>query len=250
MTWGSSPANAYMAADASALFNFLTGYSQPGRLYKMHLSPKGMRRKFLALIQQEINQVQFGNKGYIIAKVNSLADQQIIQALYTASQAGVQIDLIVRGMCSLRPGIPGISDNIRVRSIVGRFLEHSRVFYFYNGGNELMYLSSADWRERNLDRRVEVLFPLEDPEILKEVKETLSIYLDDTVKARLLTSDGNWERIDRRGKEVINSQAYFSGLKGQLYSVQPSSTPPLHKRDREKGADALALVAATRDAPD
>jgi len=235
--------NAYMAADASALFNLLTGYSQPGRLYKMHISPKGLRRKILAHIEGEIAQANSGGQARIVAKVNSLVDQDIIQALYAASRAGVEIDLIVRSMCSLRPGLPGVSDRIRVRSIVGRWLEHSRIFFFCNGGEESIYLSSADWRERNLDRRIEVLFPVENPDIKEEVKSILAVYLQDTVKARCLKSDGSWERIDRRGKEAVNSQAIFAIRSKKGFIPDPElmlGLPP-------SSLHAEAMAAAARD---
>lgn len=235
--------NAYMAADASALFNLLTGYSQPGRLYKMHLSPKGLRRKILAHIEGEILRARKGEQGRIVAKVNSLVDQDIILALYEASRAGVQIDLIVRSMCSLRPGIPGVSDNIRVRSIVGRWLEHSRIFYFGNGEEEAIYLSSADWRERNLDRRIEVLFPVEDPDIKEEIKYIFSVYLQDTVKARCLKSDGNWDRIDRRGKEAVDSQAIFAARRKRGFI--PDSE--LMLREAKSALHTDSLAAAARD---
>lgn len=233
--------NAYMGADASALFNLLTGYSQPGRLYKMHISPKGIRRKILSHIEEEIARAKSGYAARIVAKVNSLVDQDIIQALYTASQAGVEIDLIVRSMCSLRPGLTGVSENIRVRSIVGRWLEHSRIFYFNNGGEESIYLSSADWRERNLDRRIEVIFPVEDPTIKDEVKQILAFYLQDTVKARCLKVDGSWERIDRRGKEAVDSQAIFAARYQRNYMTGLAMFPAPSDRYTE------ARAAAARD---
>lgn len=233
--------NAYMGADASALFNLLTGYSQPGRLYKMYSSPKGIRRKILDHIEEEIAQAKSGHPARIVAKVNSLVDQDIIQALYAASQAGVEIDLIVRSMCSLRPGIPRVSEHIRVRSIVGRWLEHSRIFYFRNGGEESIYLSSADWRERNLDRRIEVIFPVEDPATKREVKHILAVYLQDTVKARCLKSNGSWERIDRRGREAVDSQAVFTARYQRNSMAGPAMFPASSDRYTE------ALAAAARD---
>lgn len=235
--------NAYLGADASALFNLLTGYSQPGRLYKMHLSPRGLRRKILAHIEQAALQAKKGTPAHIVAKVNSLVDQDIIQALYGASRAGVEIDLIVRGMCSLRPGIPGISEHIRVRSIVGRWLEHSRIFYFGHGSEEFIYLSSADWRERNLDRRIEVLFPIENPGIRQEVKHILAVYLQDTVKARCLKSDGSWDRIDRRGKEAVDSQAVFSIRQKRDFIPDPEAILTLS----QSSLHTAALAAAARD---
>lgn len=199
----------YFGADASALFNMLSGHSEPKDMYKLTYAPIGLRKKFLSLINQETENARQGKSAKIIAKVNSLVDKEIIMALYEASSAGVKVDLIVRGICCLRPGIIGLSERITVRSIVGRFLEHSRIFYFYNSGEELLYLSSADWMNRNLDRRVELLFPIEDKTIKGKIKDILHLYLKDSVKARILNSDGSYSRIDRRGKNAINSQEYF-----------------------------------------
>lgn len=144
-----------------------------------------------------------------MAKMNSLCDQGIIAALYEASAAGVKIDLIVRGICCLKVGIPGISENISVRSIVGTFLEHSRIYYFLNGGNEEVYLSSADWMPRNLDRRVEILFPIENEHLKKEAMHVLEIQLKDTLKAQVKKPDGTYEKVDRRGKQALSAQQYF-----------------------------------------
>ncbi|MBZ9685434.1 RNA degradosome polyphosphate kinase [Clostridium estertheticum] len=204
--------NPYFGADASALFNMLSGHSKPTALYKFSLAPLQLRDRFLHMIFEEARNAKKGKKARIIAKVNSLVDMEIIEALYEASTAGVKIDLIVRGICCLKPGIPGVSENISVRSIVGRFLEHSRIFYFYNDGQEGIYLSSADWMTRNLDRRVELLFPIEDHESRNKIKEILDISLLDTEKARILNKDGIYIRVDRRGKELINSQEAFYAL--------------------------------------
>lgn len=201
----------YFGADISALFNMLSGFSEFTSFYKIDISP-GLDKKFIELIKQETDNAEKGKKTKIIAKMNSLVDEGIIKALYKASCAGVEIDLIVRGICCLKAGVPGVSENIRVRSIVGRFLEHSRIYYFYNNGNDLMFLSSADWMPRNLKRRVELLFPIEDEKIRHEIKEILDISLRDTVKARILNRDGSYSKIDKRGKEIINSQEYFCQL--------------------------------------
>ena len=201
--------NPYFGADASSLFNMLSGNSKPTSLYKFSLAPLQLRDRFLQMIFEEGENAKKGKKARIIVKINSLVDLEIIEALYKASTLGVKIDLIVRGICCLKPGIPGVSENISVRSIVGRFLEHSRIFYFYNDGEEGIYLSSADWMTRNLDRRVELLFPIEDHKARNRVKEILEISLLDTEKARILNSDGIYTRIDRRGKEAINSQKAF-----------------------------------------
>ena len=141
--------------------------------------------------------------------MNSLCDKEIIAALYEASAAGVEIDLIIRGICCLKTGIPKISEHIHVRSIVGNFLEHARIFYFRNGGNEEFYMGSADWMPRNLDKRVEILFPVEDPGVREEVRHILEIQLEDNVKAHILQPDGSYEKIDKRGKTLLNAQEYF-----------------------------------------
>jgi polyphosphate kinase len=188
----------------------LSGYSEPISWNKLSLAPLWLRDKFLDLIQRETNHARAGKKAYIIAKMNSLCDIKIITALYEASEAGVQIDLIIRGICSLKVGIPGISENITVHSIIGNFLEHSRIFYFYNEGFEEVYMGSADWMPRNLDKRVEILFPLEDPRLKQEVIEILQIQLNDTVKTHIMDKDGCYEKVDKRGKAILNSQKYFS----------------------------------------
>lgn len=202
-------ANPYFGADASALFNMLSGYSRLTKMYKMGIAPINIRSKFVSLIRNETENARDGKKARIIAKMNSIVDEEIIHTLYEASKAGVEIDLIVRGICCLRPGIKGVSEKIKVRSIVGRMLEHSRIYYFYNDGDEAVYLSSADWMGRNLDRRVELLFPLEDEEIRERVKEILDICLRDTVKARKLNSDGKYVRVDKRGKELVDCQEFL-----------------------------------------
>jgi polyphosphate kinase len=192
--------------DISALFNVLTGYSNPPNWYKIEVAPTGLRSKLIHLIQREARRSTKNQPGRIIAKMNSLVDQEIISHLYRASRDGVQIDLIVRGICCLRPGLPKISKNIRVISIVDRFLEHSRIFYFKNGGNEELYLSSADWMPRNLDRRVELFFPVEDKTVRKEVFEVLTAALDDTVKARVLQPDGTYALVSSKKKKPVRSQ--------------------------------------------
>ena len=195
--------------DATAVFNMLSGYSEPMSWNKLTLAPLWLRDKFLELIGRERDNARNGGEGRIIAKMNSLCDQEIIAALYEASAAGVQIDLIVRGICTLRVGIPGVSENIRVRSIVGNFLEHARIFYFLNNGQEDVYMGSADWMPRNLDKRVEIMFPIEDPDKKAEAIHILEIQLADTCKAHLLMPDGNYEKVDRRGKAALIAQDYF-----------------------------------------
>jgi len=195
--------------DATAVFNMLSGYSEPSSWNKLVIAPIWLRNKFLKLIRRETEHAKSGREGRIIAKMNSVCDQEIIAALYEASAAGVQTDLIVRGICCLKTGIPGISENIRVRSIVGNFLEHSRIFYFYNDGEEKIYMGSADWMPRNLDRRVEILFPVENEKIKKQVFHILEVELMDNTKAHLLGADGNYTKIDKRGKVLVNSQKRF-----------------------------------------
>lgn len=199
--------------DATDLFNFLTGYSYQTEFQQLMVAPVNLREQMLALIEKEIEHHQKGKEGYIIAKINSLTDDKIIQALYRASQAGVKTDLIIRGICALRPGIEGLSENIRVISIVGRFLEHSRIFYFRNDGDEKIYIGSADWMHRNLDRRVEAAVPINDKQIKQQIKkEILGAYLRDNVNARLLKADGSYEKILPDGKKPeFNSQLFFVG---------------------------------------
>lgn len=195
--------------DATAVFNMLSGYSEPLVWNKLSLAPLWLRGKFLSLIEREKEHAKNGRPARIIAKMNSLCDPGIIEALYDASEAGVEIDLIVRGICCLRAGIKGLSEHIRVRSIVGTFLEHSRIFYFENNGNAEYYMGSADWMPRNLDKRVEILFPVEDPVLQEEIYHILHMQLSDTKKAHLLMPDGHYVKVDQRGKTPLNSQLYF-----------------------------------------
>lgn len=195
--------------DATAVFNMLSGYSEPRTWNKLSLAPLWLKKRFLHLIGREQRHAQNKETAHIIAKMNSLCDPDIMEALYKASAAGVKIELIVRGICCLRPGIPGISENITVRSIVGNFLEHSRIYYFENGGSPEIYAASADWMPRNLDRRVEIMFPLEDSAIKDKALHILKVELEDTVKAHIMRTDGTYDRVDRRGKELINSQLQF-----------------------------------------
>lgn len=196
-------------SDVSTLFNVLSGYSHYTLWKKLEVAPTTMREAFNRHIDREIENVKLGVRGRIIAKMNSLIDDQIVEKLYEASQAGVEIRLVVRGMCSLIPGIPGVSENITVHSIVGTFLEHSRIYYFYNQGKEELYLSSADWMQRNLNRRIETLFPVEDPDLKAELKHILDITLRDTIKTRVMTETGEYIRVDKRGKELLSCQQYF-----------------------------------------
>lgn len=201
--------DAKIGEDATAVFNMLSGYSEPSTWNKLVVAPIWMRNRFLHMIRMEEEHARNGQEARIVAKINSLCDQEIIAALYSASAAGVKIDLIVRGICCLITGIPGVSENITVRSIVGNFLEHARIFYFYSNGNEEVYMGSADWMPRNLDKRVEIVFPVEDPQIKREVMNILKIQMDDNMKAHVLQPDGAYLKPDRRGRTPICAQDFF-----------------------------------------
>ena len=200
-----------IGADCTDLFNYLTGYSAKVDYRALLLAPVNLRGRLEQLIRREIEQQRNGERGHLIFKMNALVDMRMIQLLYQASQAGVQVDLLVRGICCLRPGVPGVSENIKVTSIVGRFLEHSRIFYFRNAGQEEIYLGSADMMPRNLDRRVEVAFPVRDPKLVRFLHdEVLAIYLADVVKARHMKPDGTYDRpSDRNKPDRMNSQEWF-----------------------------------------
>ncbi|TGY96985.1 RNA degradosome polyphosphate kinase [Petralouisia muris] len=195
--------------DATAVFNMLSGYSEPASWNKLVVAPIWLRKRFLKLIKREMKHAQAGREAFIKAKMNSLCDRDIIAALYEASAAGVKIDLVVRGICCLKVGIPGVSENITVRSIVGNFLEHSRIFWFHNDGQEEIYMGSADWMPRNLDRRVEIMFPVENETLMDQVRHVLSTQLADNTKAHILQPDGKYDKIDKRGKKLVNSQQQF-----------------------------------------
>ncbi len=217
-------------ADISALFNVLTGYSKPPQWKEISTAPTNLRSTFLKLIEEEKVIAQNGGEGRIIAKMNSLVDAEIIQALYKASRAGVKINLIVRGICCLRSGVKNVSENITVTSIVGRFLEHSRIYYFGNNRNPKIFLSSADWMNRNFDRRVEILFPVHQESIKQRLTEILECIMNDTVKARIQKSDGSYEKQDRRGKEYINSQMlFFEKAKQELEDKLDKSSEEVFK---------------------
>jgi polyphosphate kinase len=206
--------------DATDVFNFLTGFSIQKEYSRLMVAPLNLRKRMMNLIKRETEHALAGRPAHIMAKINRLSDLNIIEALYEASQAGVKIDLIVRGACMIRPGEPGLSQTIHVRSVVGRFLEHSRIFYFANAGDEEVYIGSADWMTRNLDRRVEVVTPVLDPQSKNYLKDTvLAAYLRDNVKARVMNSDGTYERPPMApGEEPFNSQLFFEG---------PNSSPPV-----------------------
>ncbi|MFN7998202.1 MAG: polyphosphate kinase 1 [Bryobacteraceae bacterium] len=197
-----------LGADATDLFNYLTGYSAKKDYRKLLVSPVNLRERFETMIKREIAHQVKGEQGHLIFKMNALVDPQVIRLLYQASQAGVKVDLLVRGICCLRPGVPGVSENIQVVSVVGRFLEHSRIYYFRNAGEEEIYLGSADLMPRNINRRVEVLFPLEGADLIRHVRDQiLSVYLSDTVKGRQMKSDGAYVRRQHpSGKRAVCSQ--------------------------------------------
>ena len=201
--------NEQIGEDATAVFNMLSGYSEPRSWNKLAVAPLWLKDKFLSLIAREKKHALNGRNAHIIAKMNSLCDPDVIAALYEASAAGVKIDLIVRGICCLKVGIPGVSENITVRSIVGNFLEHARIFYFENDGKAEVYCASADWMPRNLERRVEILFPLEKEEIKQKAIHILQVQLSDNAKAHLLKKDGKYDKINRRGAELVLAQDIF-----------------------------------------
>ena len=200
-----------IGADASDLFNALTGYSRQSTYRKLLVAPIGLRQGMVERIEREIRVQQETGNGHLIFKLNALVDPEIIHVLYRASQAGVRIDLVIRGICCLRPGVAGVSDNIRVTSIVGRFLEHSRIFYFGNGGNEEIFLGSADMMQRNLNSRVETLFPIENPVLREAIRtQVLNRFLADTVNSAMLLSDGQYIRVrPEPGEPPFDSQAWF-----------------------------------------
>ena len=227
--------------DATAVFNMLSGYSEPASWNKLAVAPIWLRKRFIALIQREIHHAQEGKEGLIVAKMNSLCDKEIIENLYEASAAGVKIYLIVRGICCLRTGIPGVSENIHVCSIVGTFLEHSRIFYFYNNGQEDIYMGSADWMPRNLDRRVEIIFPVEEEELKSKLKHILDVQLRDNLKAYRMNDEGEYVRIDRRGKVSLSSQAQF------CKEAMEQNQEEIHKWNGRRFIPVWALEENTSD---
>lgn len=210
--------------DATAVFNMLSGYSEPLTWNKLSLAPLWLRGKFLNMIRRETSHARNGAAACIKAKMNSLCDKEVIAALYEASCAGVRIELVVRGICSLRPGIPGLSENIRVHSIVGRFLEHARIFYFENNGSPEVYMGSADWMPRNLDRRVEILFPVEEPKLRQRVLHILDVQLQDNGKAQELLPDGSYRRIKKRGQALVIAQKQLGKEAVEMAKKQAEGT--------------------------
>lgn len=228
--------NAEFGVDASSLFNVITGYSRPPEYSHFVVAPHGMRKFFVRMIRSEIDNAKKGLPSGITVKVNSLVDPEIIALLYEASQAGVKVQLIVRGICCLVPAIEGISDNITVISIVGQLLEHSRIFKFENSGSPKIYMGSADWMPRNLDRRVELVFPIEDEKIRQRVDDVLQIHLNDNTNARYMTSNGTYHNVNRRGKPKFNSQRELyleaTNRAKELQKIETSSPLiPIHSSD-------------------
>jgi polyphosphate kinase len=217
--------NEQIAADATNFFNALTGYSARQEPQKLLVAPVNMRERLVELIQREIEHQKNGRDGRLIFKMNALEDPPMIHLLYQASQAGVKVDLLVRGICCLRPGVPSVSENIRVISIVGRFLEHSRIYYFFNGGAEEVYLGSADLMRRNLSHRVEIIFPVENSRLVQRLKEILDVYLADQAQARYLQPNGSYTRSPQeKFPAALNAQASFLGPGPEGDNAQPTST--------------------------
>lgn len=208
--FGLLTANEEIAADATPFFNYLTSYAPEHEWRKIMAAPVELRPRLQALIEREIDVQQKGGQGHLMLKINAFEDPQMIKLLYRASQAGVKVDLLVRGVCCLRPGVAGVSENIRVASIVGRFLEHSRIYYFCNGGAEEIYLGSADLMRRNLDHRVEIVFPVQDPKLVSRLKDVLDTFWRDEAKVRFLGSDGRYSRsLGREKAGALNAQQFF-----------------------------------------
>ena len=213
--------------DLTELFNFLTGYTRPHKFHHLALAPVGLREHFISLIQKEAEHARDRVGARIIAEVNNLIDDAIIEQLYSASQAGVQIDLIVRCMCSLRPGLAGISENIRVVSIIDRYLEHARAFYFHNNGNPTFWLASADWMPRNFNRRIEIAFPVMETSLQTRLKEILELQLTDTVKGWWMQADGTYIRNPQTKDAVRFQERYYEILQVKERSENSKSMVPL-----------------------
>ena len=227
-----------LGADATAFFNAITGYSQPQQFRQIEMAPIGLRDKLLEMIEAEAERKKHGQKALIMAKFNALVDERMIEALYAASQAGVKIRLNVRGICCLRPGVPGLSENITVTGVIDRFLEHSRILYFYHGGDERLFLSSADWMPRNLDRRVELLVPVADPACRAKLLAILKTHFQDNVKARRLLPDGRYERV-KAGSDAkpLRSQETLYLRAGQAVEQADREALTMFEPHRAPGAD-------------
>ena len=224
---GMFTADEEVADDVSDLFNYLTGYSEKTDYQRLLVAPVNLRARFEALVEREIRHAKAGRKAHLIFKMNSLVDPKLIRSLYKASRAGVKVDLLVRGICCLRPGLAGISENIQVTSIVGRFLEHSRIYYFDNGGEEEVYIGSADLMPRNIDQRVEVLVPVRDPAMIHRLREVLAAYLKDNVKARQMNSNGVYTR-----KKAVNGRVRMNVQELLIARRAPKKKQPEHTRPK------------------
>ena len=219
---GLMTSNRDVAADVAALFNLMTGYSESVGWSKLTCEPGRLKQRFVDLIDREIQVSSPDRPGLVMAKVNSLQDKEIIRALYRASQAGVKVMLNVRGICCLRPGVPGVSETIEVRSIIDRYLEHARIFYFRNGGHEEVYLSSADWMHRNLDKRMEIIFPVTAPPLRRRLIESLRVYFADNVKARQLLPDGTYQKVPRKGAAVRAQEHFYQEAVEAVHAAEQS----------------------------
>jgi polyphosphate kinase len=228
--FGLMTCNPQIGEDATAVFNMLSGYSEPLHWNKLVLAPIWLRARFLRMIRRETRNAESGKTAHIMAKMNSLCDKEIIAALYEASCAGVKIGLIVRGICSLKAGVPGLSENITVHSIIGNFLEHARIFYFENDNSPELYMGSADWMPRNLDRRVEIMFPVEDEILAEQILHVLKVQFQDNVKAHILKPDGTYEKPDKRGKILVNSQEQFCEEAIQNVKAELGKSDPVGSR--------------------
>jgi len=213
--------NEEITNDLTRFFHFLTGFSKKGKLNKLYMSPTQIKPKLLSMIQVEAKK---GREGHIIAKVNSLVDEDVIRGLYKASQAGVKIDLIVRGICCLKPGIPGVSENIRVVSIIGKYLEHARIFYFKHSTPQL-FISSADWMPRNLVRRIELLTGIEDQDSAEKLLNILKLQISDNVLSHELQTDGNYRKVGNDKSKIINNQKLFESHTNKVYKSLKKETP-------------------------
>jgi polyphosphate kinase len=231
-TWDNQETESF-GEDLTELFNLLTGYKEPQKFNHLIMAPTRLREYFMGCIRQEAVHARAGRPARIIAKVNSLIDPAIIEELYEASQAGVQTDLIVRGTCSLRPGLPGISEHIRVISIIDRYLEHARIFYFHNQGDATFLLSSADWMQRNLDRRVEIAFPVIDTQLQAKIKEFLEIQLADTGKGWWMQPDGSYSRIrDGHASYLRSQERLYDLIKSESGTTRRSAIPRIIESSR------------------
>jgi polyphosphate kinase len=240
-----------ITASMGAVFNYLTAHSESDDYAPLLVAPLTLAESFIRLIHRETEHAAAGRPARIVAKMNSLLEPSVIEALYAASQAGVQVDLIVRGICSLRPGLKGVSENIRVLSIIGRFLEHSRIYLFENGGQEEIYCGSADWMPRNLFERCEVVFPIRDPQIGARIRnEILAAYLADTVKSRLLHANGLYEHVREtaagRALPAFSSQDFF--MKAAEGKASTDDIPPMSKAENHHVKHPAKKTAAKQKA--